>query len=277
MLCGMLLTLASAFAQKPKWVGNTPQELNRTYKFVEIVSYGNGMDAARMDAVHLLALDQRITTAMKVSVETGMLTQVDQTTKDGEMQENINEKVEVSVRIGNQDYTVHAVRVDEYVAGISYGRMELHTLYMVALCNDPVFDRTYLTTSYGIAPVVMSVIPGLGQWYKGSRVKGALFFSAAAASAAGVIICENQRSTYKKKIKEQPKFAKEFSEKADNWEIGRNVAIGVAAGFWVYNLVDAAVAKGARRVQVRRAGKPDISLVPFAGSGCAGMALAFRF
>ena len=171
-----------------------------------------------------------------------------------------------------------AVKVDEYVAGNKYGEVELHTLFMVAVCNNPKFDRTYLTTSYGATPVAMSVIPGLGQWYKGSKVKGISMFAAETAAVAGIIVCDNQHASYIKKAKEQPKYVKEYSSKADNWETGRNICIGVAAGIWVYNIVDAIVAKGAKRVVVRRADKGYFSMSPYVNSNNgAGVSFAYRF
>ena len=38
---------------------------------------------------------------------------------------------------------------------------------MMAACG---VDKVRLSTSYGAAPVFLSIIPGVGQWYKGSKV-----------------------------------------------------------------------------------------------------------
>ena len=268
-----------AVAQKPRWVGNTPVEGNRTYKFVEIVSYGASVDEARAASLVQLAQDRQLTSAATVSVQTGLLTHVDQqTVPKGTMQESVHTQMDVRVRISGQDYRLQAQRVDEYPAGRENGLVKLHTLFMVALCDRPQFDRAYLTTSYGLAPVAMSVVPGLGQWYKGSKVKGVALFASTAAAVAGIIVCENQRSTNMKKALENPRFVREYSAKADDWTTGRNVCIGVAAGIWVYNLVDAAVARGARRVVVKPAGASGLALTPFATfDGSVGVSLAYRF
>lgn len=274
----LFFVLIPASAQKPKWVGNTPQEGNDTYKFVEIISTGASLTAARTNALSILAQDEQLGHAVEASVQTGILTQVDQKFVNGEMTENIDDKMNISVNLKGKDYKLQALKVDEYVAGKSYGEIQLHTLYMVAVCNNPRFDRTYLTNSYGATPIAMSVIPGLGQWYKGSKVKGISMFAAEAAAIAGIIICDNQKASYVKKAKEQPKFIKEYSSKADNWETGRNICIGVAAGIWVYNMVDAIVAKGARRVVVKRANGGGLSMSPFAmPDGRAGVSFAYNF
>lgn len=267
-----------SYAQKPKWVGNTPTEGNSTYKFVEVVSAGASISTARTNALSVLAQDEQLNHVVEANVETGILTKVDQETTNGEMNEHIEDQMNINVSLKGRNYRLQAVKVDEYVAGKQYGEVELHTLFMVAVCDKPKFDRTYLTTSYGAAPVAMSIIPGFGQWYKGSKVKGASIFLSEAVAAAGIIVCDNQRASYIKKSKEQPKFAKEYGAKADNWENGRNICIGVAAGIWAYNIVDAIVAKGARRVAVRRTDGNSLSMSPFVmpRSG-AGVSFAYRF
>ena len=56
----------SAFSQIPKWVKNTPQELNYTYKFVEIVSYGSDYDGARANSLENLAGDRLLTEGVQI-------------------------------------------------------------------------------------------------------------------------------------------------------------------------------------------------------------------
>ncbi|MBO7235385.1 MAG: hypothetical protein J6V05_02225, partial [Alistipes sp.] len=53
----VVLATTSAKAEKPQWVGNTPKELNRTYRLVEVVSYANDIESARAFALERLAGD----------------------------------------------------------------------------------------------------------------------------------------------------------------------------------------------------------------------------
>lgn len=273
-----VLSVLSSYAEKPKWIDNTPKELNNTYKFVEVVSSGSTLESARADSKSRLEDDTQLQEGLRVYRRTKENTVIDkQRENNGRLNENRSQHIEIETVVDGEKFDLQAVKVDEY-ANRSNGYITLHTLYMVALCDDPVFDRTYLTTSYGATPVVMSIIPGLGQWYKGSKVKGVCMFAAEAVSVAGIIFCDNQRASYIKKAKEQPKFAKDYGNKADSWETGRNVCIGVAAGIWVYNIVDAIVAKGARRVVVNRADGSGLSVAPFFDlNGTAGLSLAYKF
>lgn len=277
-----VLTLISginnAIAQKPQWVGNTPRESNSTYKFVEIISNGSSIGGARSNALSVLAQDEQLSRAVEASVNIGALTKVSQKSENGKIAEKVEDDMTIDVKLDGKSYRLQAQKVDEYVEGERYGEIILHTLYMVALCDNPKFDKVYLTTSYGFTPVIMSVIPGFGQWHKGSKTKGICMFAAEAATVAGIIVCENQRASYIKKANEQPKFAKEYSGKADNWETGRNICIGIAAGVWVYNLIDAAVAKGTRRVIVKSQNGGGLSVAPFVTNEAnMGLSFSYRF
>ena len=269
----MLPTLCMAL--KPKWVGNTPKELNSSYKFMEITSYGTDIHSARIDALHMLAQDKDLRNAVTISVDAEKITKATQKGGDFDMQEDITDEVEIRVKVRGEQYKVQAVKVDEYVER-SRGEVRMHTLFMVALQDNPTFDRTYVTSSYGVTPALMSVIPGLGQLHKGSKVKAATLFALEAVAVAGIIVSDNERASYRTKMKEQPAFAKQYKNKSDNWETARNVCIGAAAGIWLYNIVDALAAKGARRVVVNKA-RTSFAMRPYLTTEETGISMALHF
>ncbi len=258
----VLFTFIWTSAQKPKWVNNTPLELNKTYKFIEIISTGNDLNSARIDALRLLAQDRQLTNAINVNVESGKLTHVDQTTVNGNFNEVIKEQIDINVKISGENYQVQGQKIDEFAEKASNGQIKLHTLFMVAICNNPVFDNVYLTDKYGFTPAIFSLIPGAGQMYKGSYLKGGCILGSEILCAAGIILCESQRVDYKNKVKEQPRFAKTYNTKANNWAIGRNLCIGMAGAIYIYNLIDAAISSGARRIKIKQSGKADFTYKP---------------
>lgn len=265
-----------ANAGKPKWVGNTPKELNNTYRFIEVISYGNSVESARMVAKQQLAQNEQLRRAVTVSVNSGNLQKIDQKIENGNLVETIHNNITIDTNIAGQQYRLQAYPVDEYVERVG-GQFKLYTLYMVGVSNRVVFDRTYKSNSYGATPAVMSIVPGLGQIYKGSTVKGICMLAGVAACGIGVLVCENQRSDYKNKMKEQPQFAKDYNTKANNWETARNVCIGAAAAVWLYNIIDAAVAKGSRRIVVKPASGNYLSIHPVATPDAVGVSLAYNF
>ena len=96
----------------------------------------------------------------------------------------------------------------------------------------------------------MSGIPGVGQLYKGQKLKGSLMLGCAVLCASGIILCENRRAYYQTRIIEQPKFARDYSKKSNNWETGRNIAIGATAALVAWSVIDAAMAPGTTRIKI---------------------------
>jgi hypothetical protein len=275
-LIAVMLICVSVQAQRPKWVNNTPRELNNSYRFVEVVSEGTSLTAAREDAKLKLAQDEQLQNAISVNVESGLMSKNDESINNNKSNNAYSEVAYVNMTSKGETYRLQARVVDEWNAGRSKGLIRLHTLYMVAVTDHPQFDRTYLSTNYGAKPIIMSLIPGVGQIYKGSAVKGACMLTGVAACSLGALLCENQRKDYHNKMKEQPEFAKTYNTKSKNWETGRNICLGAAAAVYVYNLIDAAVAKGGRRVTVKSSSR-TLSFQPTASFDGVGMALICNF
>lgn len=266
----------SSFAGKPKWINNTPKEQNSTYSFVEVVSYGSNISSARMDAKHQLAQNEQLRRAVIVSVNTGNRRNIEQQIVNGNFSETINDNITIETKVSGKEYRLQAYSVDEYVERVD-GQVKLYSLFMVGIADKVVFDRVYKSTSYGAGPAVMSIIPGVGQFYKGSTVKGACFLGGVATFTVGALFCENERADYKNKMKEQAQFAKDYNNKAKNYETARNVCIGVAAALWVYNIIDAAAAKGAPRIVVKPSSGNYLSLHPIVTPNSAIVSLTYNF
>lgn len=116
---------------------------------------------------------------------------------------------------------------------------------------------------------ILSILPGMGQYYKGSTVKGTIFFGLTAAAVAGVIVSESTRSSYVNKAIEQPRYKKDYSTKADNWETIRNICIGAGGAIWLWNIIDAFTTKSAKRKIVINQ-NTSLSLQPFTYPSVAG-------
>lgn len=268
LLLGSTLML---YSQKPAWINNTPKEQNRTYKFVEIVSYGSDLEGARIEGQKKLAQNEQLIRSVAITVDREGSQQVNQTFTNGRLNEVVNNVVNVTTNIRGKEFTLQAGVVDEYATSEN-GLCKLHTLYMVAVDPNPVFDNVYLTTKYGFS--ARALVPGWGQMHKGSTGKGIAILAAEVAAIGGIIFTENERATYKSKMHSQPNFAKKYKSKADNFETARNCCIGAAAAIYIYNLIDAIVAPGARRVVVKPRNL-DIAFV--ASEDFSGMTLRYTF
>lgn len=251
----LIATNAMGQGKKPSWLNGYHRDLANSY--IDVFSAtGTSEDAARTQAIERIVDERSRATGRRYSVKE----------TDGNITLTSNDELTVKCRI-----------IDEYHSYQSYGGYQVSLLVQTAKHPEYPFEDVTVTDNYGATPVVMSIIPGLGQWYKGSKVKGICMFAAEAAAVAGILICANKANDAEKKIKLEPKYAKHYEDKKSNWETGRNICIGAAAAIWIYNMIDAAVAKGARRVEVKPAGRSYVSLAPALDKDYAGLALTYNF
>ena len=268
----VVLATTSAKAEKPQWVGNTPKELNRTYRLVEVVSYANDIESARAIALERLAGDRLLLDGVRIYQKTEAQTNKTKTkVAGGSLQQAKTTYSTVKTVIDGSPIELSALRVDEYIEQEN-GMVKMHTLFQVATCEEPIFDDVYLTDKYGFS--ARALVPGWAQIYKGSMGKGISIIAAEVVAIGGIIYTENMRAAYISKMYSQPNFAKEYNSRASNFEIARNCCIGVAAAIYVYNLIDAIVAPGARRVVLT---PRNLHITPTASSDFAGVAVSYTF
>ena len=239
-------------SDKPFWTKGYFREMANSY--LEVVSaFDYDMQGARTKAVEEIIKRRSTATGTQAKV-----------TMDGS---NVN------VTAGHE-LIVKARVIDEYIHHTTGG----YTVYLlVQTAKNPTYpyESVTFTTDYGCG--ARPLVPGMAQLYKGSKGKAAVIISAQALSVASIILCESQRSTYHKKAVEQPRYTKEYISKADNWEIGRNISIGVAAGVYIYNLIDGFAAKGKRKIKVGKVEGGGLSVMPYATTQSAGMSFAYQF
>ena len=266
--------------QRPKWTKVTPKPTNNSYEiFLTKSSLAETLEGAKM--ISLKELAKHVTHKSIISDQQLYTVKSDQNGRNGNIsEEKYKDTYEMTVKETTQDIQIIYKIIDEYweteiVHGIKTTR--LWTLYAVAKRENPQFDRFYSTCSYGAGPAFMSIIPGVGQMYKGSTLKGICMLGGVAACGLGALFCENEQSDYKNKIKEQPQFAQTYNTKANNYETARNICIGAAAAIWLYNIIDAAVAKGARKIVVSPNYGSYLSVHPVATPNSAGVSLTYNF
>ncbi len=264
---------------KPQWVKSVPTPKNDTYKFKVVESVGEDYEEARSQSLrHLISMvehDDNITIDERYEVESGALRST------GGTSESTSNSV-YTLRLENDvTKTITSEKVAEYWEEYDTNGKRgyrLYALYMVQHKNrEPQFDDVKLTTKYGMRGFARSmIVPGWGQIYKGSPVKGGLILGGAVAVATGIIVTENTRADYVKKMHEQPKYAKVYNSKAADWETARNVCIGAAAALYVYNLIDAVAADGAQRAIVKKR-NDSFTFTPMLSTEAAGFSMVYKF
>lgn len=263
---------------KPKWVTHAlPQSKSGTYIFVRAHGVGATLEAARQAALVDLTSHLEMERGIKVnSVLKSNMKETFTEKRSGHSYEEVNELSMVVEEQGKQLNIVCRV-IDEYWVSNRKG-YAVDILYTVAdkqVYGGSYDDRITVTARYGAAGL-MSVVPGLGQFYKGANAKGASILAGEVAAIGGIILCETTRASYQKMMIEQPKHAAEYNTLMNTWEDARNVCIGAAAAVYVVNLIDALATKGAKRVVVKH-NKPTFALNPYMDAYGAGVGLALTF
>jgi hypothetical protein len=265
--------LSKSESMRPAWLANRlPRPTNATFHYQLTEAEGKTLDEARQAC--LQQLSDYVAHSWKISGKSSSDIQAEET--DGLYKENSSFTFHYEVDGGTVD--VLATKYDEYWEQVYYpggSRYRCYALFGVADVAAPDFDRLTFTRKYGARGLVRSMfIPGWGQMYKGSTVKGVCILGGEALLAGGIIVAENLRSSYVKKMHEQPKHQQTYNTKADNWENVRNGFIGAAAALYVYNIVDALVANGRKRAVTDK--RVRFSMAPALGD-CNGVSLALNF
>ncbi len=261
---------------RPQWIKTLPTPKNESYRF--ILTHINGaekLESARVSSKK--ELTAQIEKEESIKVKEKLEDKSIQGYSNGEFNTGESEEI-YSLQIESEGKVdlLNYIKIAEYYEKSERG-IQLYTLYAIARKGHiPSFDDVQFTPKYGARGLVRSmIIPGWGQMYKGSTVKGLSILGGEIACGIGILVCENTRASYLKKMREQPNYATQYNSNADTWANYRNACIGVAAALYVYNLVDALVANGAERAVVKK--KQYFSLKPSTIRDANGISLCYNF
>ena len=261
---------------KPKWITHKlPESKSGTYTFISTYGEGVSLDAARQKA--LVNLSTKLEVERGIKVNSVLRSNMKETFSSIENENGFWETTELDMVVEERgkQLNINCRVIDEYWEKDRQG-YKIYVLYTVANKNNyggSYNDDIIVTTKYGAAGL-LSIIPGAGQFYKGANLKGTMFIGCEVVALGGIILCENTRASYRKKMIEQPKFAKEYNNRMDTWETARNICIGAAATVYVINLIDALCTKGAKYIKIKQNSK-NVSIRPYADANSVGLSLAF--
>ncbi len=277
----LLLLMGSAFSassqDKPRWAQKGVSSLNKertndTYEFVKFETFGGDLERLRKERLDTLI--QYFANHYNLNSESADVTAISgeesfqSMPNDAEGDSRVQRTYLVTFN-GNKPAKFYAHLVDEYVTfdenvDMSYD-YTLYQLYAVSSTADgiePRFDDFNLTRTYNAKALALSIIPGLGQFYKGQNTKGYCFLGGDIVFAATAIVCDIKRHDHIRNAKDNPQFAASYRSKAKSWRTMRNIAIGCAAATYIYNLFDAALSKGARQVVVSKPNGTNLAFAP---------------
>lgn len=263
---------------RPRWLTSSlPVSKSPSYIFIDASGIGNSLEEARQHS--FINLSTKLEHERGIKVNSSVKVKSQAMRQNGERTQQTHQSYQMECTENGKEINMTTRVIDEYWERDGQGYV-CYVLYTVSDNNytgGSYDDDITLTTSYGAKGFFYSLIPGVGQLYKGSKLKGGLILGGSAACAGMIVVAENQRSSYIKKMREKPNYKEFYNDKAGNWENMRNGFIGAVAALYVYNLIDAAVAPGRRRVIVKKKQYADFSMVPVWDTDHVGMALVMNF
>lgn len=294
MVTVVLLLLASvltAAAQrevsnrlKPKWLNSLPKPSNSTFVYVIKSAKARTLTEARENCFSELVAEMGLEKGVRATTDYESSDQENYISVDGKESEYTESNFQMKSTIKGKEVSVYGLKIDEYWERQADGQIYLTTLYARSqIDTKPRFDRVELTEHYGGRALWRSlIIPGWGQFHKKANLKGGLFLGGCAALAVGAVFMESQRSDYVDKILKthDANLKRSYATKRDHFATGRNICIGACAALYIYNLVDAIAAPGARRVAVKRRqnGGRSYAVVPtLLPGGTPGIAASWTF
>lgn len=266
LLTAFIGVAAAAFAQKSHpdklpWVEGKLPPVKGRYEYKISEGDGSTLRQARDDAFGGVLVDLGNLAGIDVSSRSIVELKSELGYSAGGGSDYVEtSKQSTTFNIKRQGVNVSLTKVGEYYE-YQHGSYHLWELYEVSMSGPFKAFRPEYTAIYGLSGAWRSaILPGWGQFHKGKTLKGVGFLAGEAALATGALLCEMRRADSYRKSQETTNLAiiKDYRDRADRWTLNRNVALGAAAGLYLWNVLDAALAKG----KVKYAGLPQ-NLQPF--------------
>ncbi|MEG1686191.1 MAG: hypothetical protein RR319_09670, partial [Bacteroides sp.] len=196
--------MSKSESQRPEWLANkTPKPTNTTFYYQITESEHQNLEDAKHSC--LINLSTYIKQTNHITTDTKSEIKVDNT-NEGQRE---SEKYLFTYTVKGEELSITFNKKDEYWEYILYPNGEriyrCYTLFAVAnLPGKVVFDQLTFSRKYGGRGFVRSlIVPGWGQMYKGSTVKGISILGGEALLVGGIIVAENMRASYQNKWKQQ--------------------------------------------------------------------------
>lgn len=246
--CIAILAYNAVKAQAPQWKSGYFKELDNSY--IETASgRAKSVDDARNKAATEIIKRRDMATGASATVVNGTVT--------------VSGNVVVKSRI-----------LDEYVERNDYGEYTVYILAQTAKHPDNTLELVTVTDHYPFS--ARSFVPGMQQLYKGQKAKGIMFIAAEVACVGGIVVSEGLHTSNINLINSTHNAQQraQYTDKANMWQNVRNGFIAATAAVYVWNVVDALAAKGARYV---KQGSAQFALAPYTNGETVGFAMNVKF
>lgn len=244
-----LTSLITADAQnradklKPQWLRQVPRSMNADVKFVTTDVYAPYGSVSYADEMGRLTVN--LPGEWQVSTSLANVQVSDRNISTRRSSGSMRQTGTIETEANGSPVTLNCLRVDEFRKG-----NRVWALYQVGRGADTQFQDCYVTEKYGATGLFLSLIPGCGQFYKGDTTKGILFLGGCAVGAGASAFVLMQRNNVIKQINQTHDInvIRQLDARQKNMGVAGGICLGATAAIYIWNLIDGALAPGARRV-----------------------------
>lgn len=272
----LCLPLSVNAQSTPRWVDKGVKDLNKqrtnnTYDFWVFHDHGPLLEQLEEDSEKAL-MEYVSKTYYSDSLEITQLS----------VEPKLTYKVQFTNISGKRTFVI-AQLVDTYSKfedfELNHFEYEFYQLYAISKPGlEPQFDDITITRKYNALATVRSIIPGLGQLYKGQKTKAGVIIGGEILFVGAGIYFDSERR-YAHNQRNDPFTANSWKSKETAWRTFMYGAFGCAGALYIYNLFDAAISKGAPQIVISRHKGPRqyLTILPYAAPDNMGIAARLQF
>lgn len=201
---------------------------------------------------------------------------------DSLMAEGVPPTLRVSFRdFSGQEGAVLARRADTWLSFEDFAsnefEFEFYQLYAVSSARDGVVDFDVFEPTAASKPVsaLLSVVPGLGQFYKGDTRKGLAIVGGEVAFGAAALVFQHCANRNQRHVDAGEFPVDSWESKVAGYKLVRNVSLGAMGAIWIFSILDAGIADALPKVLVRDSSAGQVTITPAPNS--AGLRLVYNF
>lgn len=184
------------------------------------------------------------------------------------------------VRIEKGSFKANFTSIEEYYE-YENGSYNLYKLYLISSTHKSLDNIPTLSYKLNKGAWRALFFPGLAQFYTGQTLKGLMFVAGEASFLGGFFFLDNKSKFYLNRMSEASDIDTKlfYRKKADNYKNYRNISLGLAIGFYIYNIVDAYTSKKGRlsySINKKEISfNPIINIEPYSGVFAMGISMNF--
>lgn len=277
-----MLHVFESYAQKPLWVQKGTAHLNKQriekdYSFVKLSVTRTNDSIIPSDK--FLLLKDFISKKYSVNSENIIIDSI-----VSSVSESVTYKISFPAS-GKQEMDVlFAQLIDQYSNYDNNidGSYDYDIFQLFAISEQdvtPTFDNFQISRKYDQLPTLMSLVPGLGQIYKGQTAKGYTIMGVEAALIGSIIYTTTQANRYQRYADSGEGVYSSWESKVHFFKQIRTISAIAGGAVYIYNILDAALGKGAPHVIVKQKAQSrvDLSFHPIISPHSTGFGISMTF